>query len=62
MGLDNIRLLIGWAFLLLLAELLDQGHGLALQTTGKLAPNSSRAGEIYEVSYLLLRKVISLPT
>merc|ERR1719328_419482 len=43
MGLDNVGLLVDGAFLLLLAELLDQGHWLALQSSGELAPDS--AGE-----------------
>ena len=39
MGLDNIGLLVDWAFLLLLAELLDQSHRLALQSSGELTPD-----------------------
>ena len=38
MGLDNVGLLVDGAFLLLLAELLDQGHWLALQSSCELAP------------------------
>lgn len=41
-GLDHVGLLIGLAFLLLLAELLDEGHGLALQTPAELAANAAR--------------------
>ena len=37
-GLDNIRLLIDGAFLLLLAELLDQSHWLTLQSSCELTP------------------------
>ena len=37
-GLDHVRLLVGWALPLLLAELLDQGHRLALHSSGELAP------------------------
>ena len=39
-GLDDVGFLVGGAFLLLLAELLDQGHGLALQAAGELPADS----------------------
>ena len=39
-GLDHVGLLIGRAFLLLLPQLLDQGHGFALQATGEFSPDS----------------------
>jgi hypothetical protein len=41
MCLDNIGLLVGRAFLLLLPQLLDEGHGLALQTAAELAADSA---------------------
>ncbi len=37
-GLDDVGLLVGRALLLLLAQLLDQGHRLPLQAAGELAP------------------------
>ena len=37
-GLDHVGLLVGGALLLLLAELLDESHGLALQSSGELTP------------------------
>merc|ERR1719481_1391393 len=43
MGFHHIWFLVDWSFLLLLAELLDQGHRLTLKTSGKFTPNS--AGE-----------------
>ena len=39
MSLDDVGLLVGRALLLLLAELLDESHGLALQSPGELAPD-----------------------
>ena len=42
-GLDHVGLLVGWALPLLLAELLDEGHGLSLQTAVELPAHS--AGE-----------------
>merc|ERR1719260_298132 len=36
MSFNNIWLLVNWGFLLLLAELLDEGHGLTLQSSGEL--------------------------
>ncbi len=39
-GLDHVRLLVGRALLLLLAQLLDESHRLALQTAGELAPET----------------------
>ena len=38
-SLDDVGLLVGRALLLLLAELLDESHGLALQSPGELAPD-----------------------
>ena len=43
MGLDHVGLLVGWALPLLLAELLDEGHGLSLQTAVELTAHP--AGE-----------------
>ena len=37
-SLHDVRLLVGGALLLLLAELLDESHGLALQSSGELTP------------------------
>ena len=39
MSLDDVGLLVGRALLLLLAELLDESHRLALQSPGELAPD-----------------------
>ena len=50
MGLDNIGLLVDWAFLLLLAELLDQSHGLALQSSGELTP------DVVKIKALVIKK------
>ena len=47
MGLHNIGLLVDGAFLLLLAELLDQSHGLALESSGELAPKYGKLGNDY---------------
>ena len=49
-GLDNIGLLVDWAFLLLLAELLDQSHGLALQSSGELTP------DVVKIKALVIKK------
>ena len=40
-GLDHVGLLVGRAFLLLLAQLLDEGHGLALEASGELSADSA---------------------
>jgi len=42
-GLHNLGLLVDGGFLLLLTQLLDQGHGLPLHPPGELPPDS--AGE-----------------
>lgn len=41
-SLDHVGLLVGRALLLLLAELLDEGHGLALQAAGELTADSGK--------------------
>merc|ERR1719400_3050419 len=38
-GLDHIRLLVGGSLLLLLPQLLDQGHWLPLESPGELPPD-----------------------
>ena len=40
-GLHNIGLLIGGALFLLLTQLLDKSHGLALQASAELSANSA---------------------
>merc|ERR1719414_1555954 len=42
MRLDSLGLLIGQASLLRLAQLLDEAHGLALETAGELAADATR--------------------
>jgi len=41
-GLHRLRLLVGEAVLLRLAQLLDEAHGLALEAAGELAANAAR--------------------
>ena len=41
MGLDNIGFLIDGALFLLLTQLLDQSHGLALQASAELSADSA---------------------
>merc|ERR1719384_1240661 len=38
-GLDHVGLLVGGSLLLLLPQLLDQGHGLPLESPGELPPD-----------------------
>ena len=61
MGLDNIGLLVDGAFLLLLAELLDQSHGLTLESPGELAPDS--AGEqLHQTLVVHVQKLVKIYT
>ena len=61
MGLDNIGLLVDGAFLLLLAELLDQSHGLTLESSGELAPDS--AGEqLHQTLVVHVQKLVKIHT
>tara|TARA_R110002003_G_scaffold126_10_gene11524 strand:- start:31300 stop:31515 length:216 start_codon:yes stop_codon:yes gene_type:complete len=53
MGLDEVGLLVGPSLLLGLAELLDETHGLALET----AVESSTGTSMDEVTELLRAKI-----
>merc|ERR1712142_1099718 len=52
-SLDYLRLLQGWAFLLSLAQLLEKGHGLALQSTFETSPCTA----VEQLSQLIIAHV-----
>merc|ERR1719402_1277165 len=58
-SLDNIWLLVDRAFLLLLAELLDQSHGLALETPVELAPDSA-GEELHETFIVHVKELVEI--
>ena len=59
MSFDSVGLLVGEAVLLALAQLLDQTHGLSLETAGELAANS--AGEkLHQLDTKILVKLVSI--
>jgi len=61
MSLDNIWLLVNWGFLLLLAEFLDEGHGLALQSSGELTPDSA-GEELHKSLVVHVQKLVQIDT
>merc|ERR1719466_164956 len=60
MSLDNIWLLVNWGFLLL-PEFLDESHGLALQSSGELAPDSA-GEELHKSLVVHVQKLVQIDT
>jgi len=59
MGLDHVGLLVCGRLLLLLAKLLDQGHGLALQATGELAADPARE-QLHELLVVHVQELVEV--
>ena len=61
MCLDNIGFFVDGTFLLLLTQLLDQSHGLPLQTTTNLTANT--AGEqLHKLLIVHVKKLVKIDT
>ena len=58
-GLDNIGFLVGRAFLLLLAKLLDEGNGLSLESTSELSSNAARE-ELHQLLIVHVQELVEV--
>ena len=61
MRLDNVRFFIDGAFLLLLAEFLDKGHGLAFESTADLSPHSAWE-QLHKLLIVHVKELIQVDT
>ena len=61
MGLNNIGFLVDGTFLLLLAELLDQSHGFAFQTTANL-PSDTALEKLHKLFIVHVQELIQVNT
>ena len=58
-GLDHVGLLVDGGLLLLLAELLDEGHGLPLEAPGEL-PADSAGEELHELLVVHVEELVEV--
>jgi len=58
-SLHDVGLLVGGALLLLLAELLDEGHRLALKSPGELAPDPA-GKELHEALVVHVQELVQV--
>lgn len=59
--LDDIWFLVDWALFLLLSELFDEGHGLALKTTANFPPYTARE-QFHELFIVHVKELIQVNT
>lgn len=60
-GLDGVGLLVGRSFLLLLAQLLDEGHRLPLQSAVELPPHAARK-QLHQLLVAHVQELVQIHT
>ena len=59
MGLNNVGFLIDGALLLLLPQLLDEGHWLSLESTAELSPDAARE-QLHQLLVVHVKKLVEV--